>query len=229
MIISYLNHGILESSSPSAFSPSDIAGLKLWLKADAITGLSDGDSVASWSDSSGNSNDAVQATTANKPTYKTGIINSLPVVRFDDTDDYIVTPSISWTNQTIFVVLKGTGGGYPVGFTTGSENAVIYGFVANTLEIYNGPRIQIGNFSSFAYATIIRNSSGTTTVRKNGTQTGTSASVNIPAASVVKLGVSGSLTDPWGGDIAELLIYDAVISGDDLTNVETYLADKYGL
>jgi len=59
-----------------------VANLSLWLKADAITGLSDGDSVSSWADFSGNENDAAQATAAHQPVYKTGIINGKPVVRF---------------------------------------------------------------------------------------------------------------------------------------------------
>lgn len=209
------------------FSPSDVAGLKLWLKADALS-LNDNDAVSSWTDSSGNANHAT-GSGSTRPIYKTNIINGLPVVRFDDSDDNLDTPSISWTNQTIFLVLIGGGGGYPVTFSSGSENAVIYGFVANTLEIYNNPRIQIGNFSSAAYATIIRNSAGTTTVRRNGAQTGTSGTVSIPGAGAVRLGKSFVPSDPWGGDMAELLIYDAVISGTDLTNIESYLATKYGL
>ena len=43
-------------------------GLALWLKADAITGLADGDPVASWADSSGNSHTATQATSGSRPT-----------------------------------------------------------------------------------------------------------------------------------------------------------------
>ncbi len=61
-------------------------GAKLWLKADAITGLADGAKVANWADSSGNANDASQATAANQPTYVANGQNSLPTVRFDDLD-----------------------------------------------------------------------------------------------------------------------------------------------
>src|ERR1051325_4711729 len=69
------------------FSPSDISGLKIWLKADAGAGSSDGDAVGTWTDQSGTSHDFTQATSSKKPTYKTNIQNSLPVVRFDGTDD----------------------------------------------------------------------------------------------------------------------------------------------
>ncbi|MCK5787564.1 MAG: hypothetical protein KAH32_01005, partial [Chlamydiia bacterium] len=60
---------------------------KLWLCADDIS-QSDGTSVTSWTDRSGNSNNASQAAAANKPIYKTSIVNGHGVVRFDGTDDY---------------------------------------------------------------------------------------------------------------------------------------------
>jgi hypothetical protein len=68
-------------------TPADVTGLRLWLKADAITGLSDGAAVATWSDSSGLSNDAANSAGASQPTYQTNEVNGLPCVRFDGTDD----------------------------------------------------------------------------------------------------------------------------------------------
>ena len=60
------------------------SGLKLWIKADAITGLNNGDKVSSWLDSSGSGNTAINATVANQPTYLTNGLNGLPVVHFND-------------------------------------------------------------------------------------------------------------------------------------------------
>lgn len=71
--------------------PDSIAGanLKLWLKADAIVGKVNNDTITTWADSSGNNYDAAEAT--NPPTYKTSVINSLPVVRFDGSNDEMKT------------------------------------------------------------------------------------------------------------------------------------------
>lgn len=60
------------------------AGLKLWLKADAIAGLNSGDPVSTWPDSSGNGYAATQATPANQPHYVTNVLNGLPAVQFVD-------------------------------------------------------------------------------------------------------------------------------------------------
>ncbi len=70
---------------PPAFSPSDIVGLQLWLKADAgafndagVTLATNGQTVRQWNDQSGNGNNFSQATEANKMTYSTGQQNGLP-------------------------------------------------------------------------------------------------------------------------------------------------------
>jgi hypothetical protein len=68
-------------------TPADVTGLRLWLKADAITGLADGAGVSTWSDSSGLGNDAVNAVAGLQPTYQTNEVTGLPCVRFDGTDD----------------------------------------------------------------------------------------------------------------------------------------------
>jgi Concanavalin A-like lectin/glucanases superfamily len=65
--------------------PQQVPGLRLWLAADKILGLSGGAAVATWADASGRNNDAIQGTAAAQPTYQTNVINGLPVVRFDTT------------------------------------------------------------------------------------------------------------------------------------------------
>lgn len=52
-----------------------------------VSGLSDGNAVSTWSDLSGNGNDATQATGTRQPLYKTAIIGGAPSIRFDGTDD----------------------------------------------------------------------------------------------------------------------------------------------
>lgn len=90
------------------FSPTDISGIKLWVKADQLS-LSDGDPVSTWADQSGLGND-ITSSGSNRPTFKTGILNSLPVVRFDGSDDFMEKSSFSGVDgvagMTIFLVVK---------------------------------------------------------------------------------------------------------------------------
>jgi hypothetical protein len=92
--------------------PTDIAGLETWLRADAITGKVDGDPLSQWDDSSGNANHAAQVTGANQPLYKTGILNGLPVVRFDGTDDFMTVAGITnnTATRTLFLVARRVAG-----------------------------------------------------------------------------------------------------------------------
>lgn len=65
----------------------DLQNLGLWLKADDLTG-SDGSTVPAWTDASGNGNDAAQGTAGREPLfYNTSSLNSMPIVRFDGTND----------------------------------------------------------------------------------------------------------------------------------------------
>jgi hypothetical protein len=104
------------------FSPSNIAGLSLWLKADAGV-LDDGgaaainnDSVGTWQDQSGNGFHVSQDTSGYYPVYKTGIVNGQPVIRFTSTSDTVLShlsrPSpltaLDAADFTIFVVFANT-------------------------------------------------------------------------------------------------------------------------
>ena len=95
-----------------AWNPTNIAGCVLWLDANQITGLNNGDPVATWSDMSGNGNDATQAVGANQPTYRTGRINGLPAVDFDGGNDFLTAngaaPSFSGNDlpMSCFFVLR---------------------------------------------------------------------------------------------------------------------------
>lgn len=73
--------------------------LELQLDARDITGLTDGDSVTTWTDSSAAGNDVTQATASRRPVYKTSIIGSEPVVRFasDNTKSLYATLASSWS------------------------------------------------------------------------------------------------------------------------------------
>jgi len=80
----------------------------LRLDADAITGLSDGQTVATWNDSSGKGNNA---SGVNTPSYETAEFNggTMPGVYFDGSADYFNiahSSSINVTNNTVFVVTK---------------------------------------------------------------------------------------------------------------------------
>ncbi len=89
LIATFLVLGLLCSVSGAAQAGvvDSIAGLELWLDADAIVGLLDGDTVAQWDDQSINANHAILH--RGDPTYVASDpdLNGMPAVLFPDAGD----------------------------------------------------------------------------------------------------------------------------------------------
>jgi hypothetical protein len=79
----YNNPGIVNFTQ---ITPTSFGGLQLWLDASQLTGLSNGGTLTSWTDRTSNS---YVGTAVASPTFITNSMNSLPVVRFNGTSQYI--------------------------------------------------------------------------------------------------------------------------------------------
>jgi len=234
------------ASGPPPFSPSDVAGLQLWLAADQITGLSDGDPVTAWPDQSGNGNDAAQATGAKKPTFKTAIQNGEPVVRFDGIDDTLVIPSDVLDSSSVdraatmfFAVSPATlsnGNGYValVDAEAGGGVRLFALFIGNSYCSFwnnNATYTPSPAFSTGPQIVCIRTSGATATVFVNGTQVATVAT-GTTSSSGCQLEIGGNPSGSASllqGDYAEVLYFNAALSTDDRERVEAYLNDKYAI
>lgn len=221
--------------SGRAFAPTDIAGLKLWLAADRISGLADGDPVGTWSDLSGQGNHATQATGSKKPTYKTGVQNGKPVVRGDGVDDLLDFPSLPFDvashDLTILLAFKrGTGGRSVFGSTAyrylrpDTTTVITYGSGGTSLTLSTG----LPGFCIFAS----RQTSLAIRGFINGMDRTATPGINAGGGALNKLfcgstiGVANTFLD---GDIGEVLIYDSSISDSNLALATSYLKAKWGL
>jgi len=80
----FLSNPILLFAQTGPAGVGDASNNVLWLKADAISGLSNNAPVSTWLDMSGNGNNATQGNVNNQPTFQSNSnINSRPAVRFD--------------------------------------------------------------------------------------------------------------------------------------------------
>jgi hypothetical protein len=214
----------------AVFNPNSITGLKLWVKGDAITGLSDGDPIATWADNSSANNDATASGSA-RPTYKTNIINGLPVARFDNIDDAMTTALVLGdTTMSIFLVyarnfyhnaeahrLLSGSNNWLFGPHSGSTTLYDGGFLLTSADLANG---------EFAVCSIILGSD--VEIFINGASVGSKAHGGTTCGTLY-LGALGAFSEPANCDLAELIIYDNTVSGGDKAAVEAYLATKYGL
>lgn len=215
----------MTSGGAAAFSPLDIPGIQLWLDASQIVGLNDGDSVATWSDLSGNANNATQATASKKPLYKVNRITAKAAVLFDGVDDVLDIPTITvGSNATLFVVFNFTAavGLRPFGGAAG--NYWFYGnqYVVGTDRYHS----QAMGFTGNVLATY-RNNANTMTVRNNGTNVSLNAPVFSGPYTGASDGVGAAGLSYHSGDIAMVLCYNTPLTDQQITQVEDYIRGIY--
>lgn len=228
------------SSAP--FSPPDVANLAYWFKADALA-LSDDDPVGTWTDSSGNSRDITQTTSSKKPIYKTSIVNSLPVVRFDGSDDYIERGTEdSWPQYLSFfwvVNRSNTTDAYPLA-VIGSVNIFLVSFYSGSTTIESlgydtgnsatGADTNTMSTGSFHVVSMMRRN-GSCETYVDGVSGGSTATSGTAQSGNSRLTL-GSYAGIFGflpGDVAELVVYWADIGTTDRQRVEDYLGSKYAI
>lgn len=228
----------------AAFSDKAISATSpaLWLKADAITSLVDGDPVGTWADSSGNGRDATQATAGSKPTYKTAIQNGLPVVRFDGTSDFLTSSaSASASGQTVIAVVNASAyANNAIRAAAGGTNG--NGGLECRLEADGSAGMVQQNTAAIATSTNVLPTTGAWHIVVYTMTSGTSYAFRIdgiPAGSgTTALTISASLTTSIGrnpagtewfhGDMAEVASWDRVLTGTEINDIESKLRAKWG-
>lgn len=229
----------LPGQSQQPFSPADVAGLWTWLKADAVTGTSNGAALNTWADSSGNGRNATAG--AGVPTYQTNVVNGQPAVRFNGIDTFYSLPSMAaLTAGTVFVVLKRNldppvDGNKTGLWVLGSDptlptawpwtDGIIYeqaGTTARKTTVDPGP--SLASWGLY----MVRSAANDWSSYLNGTQLFSTATNTVGFHASPRLGAH-TATFLLDGDVAEFLLYSTAVSATDRDSIEAYLASKYGL
>lgn len=216
-------------------SPTDVSGLKVWLDANALTGLSDGDPVGSFTDQSGAGIHSEQATAGKKPLYKTNIIGGKPALLYDGTDDFTKQASAytDLPSTTIFVVLQPvTTTGLPDfvdGFASGKRHQI--GIRSAKLQIFQGSTVTGTSNAAAATNYVLTGAftSGASAMYVNGTSAGTSATAANVQNGLVIGANSGATAEFANAYIAEVICYSRVLTAGERATVHTYVQDKYGI
>ena len=226
--------------------------LTAWFKADAITGLINGAAVSTWIDVSGNTNNATQTTASQRPTYVTGAMNGMPVVRFNSANtNYMMFNRPVQDDFTILCVFRssqgfGTGTAFyqGAGLVNGEVSGPVddFGTSLNTNGVllagtgnpdttvvsansgYNNGQPHIMTFKR-------TRSSGALTLYADGVLAGsaTGGTQSLTSPTRLVLGAQQTLNNYLTGDIAEVKIFNAPLSDNDRIAEENALKCKYGL
>jgi hypothetical protein len=237
-------------------SPNDLSGLALWLDAaDAASLTTSGASVSAWQDKSGGGHHFTQSSSGSRPDLVTAQSNGLAAVRTDGSNDFLSADfsDLSLDGMTLFMVAAvdpsdADAGIFSVYDDSASadnddEDAFVLtadgaGGVSLNRELTDPDPLQLNGLDVDTAPAIL---------------------VAAMAAATAKLEVNGGAdisdtyddTDPmdptdatlgarWFGgaldsgnrganDYHEVLLYDRVLSNQEIIDVNAYLASKWGL
>lgn len=229
-----------------ANAPVPTSGLELWLRGDYGVTADPESKVTSWA-VEGSFLKAVAKDPAEWPSFVASAINGKPALRFDGDHnmlvvpmsiDAVISPELTvisvWSSATAD---KGTlrklygadDGGYDR--AAGIDNRASDG---SNYTVFAGSGAIVGVFTFTANTPniTIENYAGK---KLNTWVNGAPAKTNIDAEyghmpDHFFIGGTGhSYTEPWQGDLAEMLVYKRTLTDDERKKVEDYLGAKYGL
>jgi hypothetical protein len=244
---------MLQRHRTTPFSPSDITGLSLWLKADAGITLS-GSNVTSWADQSGNGLNVVPDYTTSDISLASSVakFNNRPAVLFgvaSDSGDVGLFNNNPFIGKSLFIA-------YSLESVSDFEYSIPYeNNGINTFTSYgNGNQIFGGYFNEFidsnttstlgiAYIrTVISDDDGEgnnpISFYIDGNSDGAAngggfynarAEIVIGNGGARGAGPSPSINQPFQGYIAEIVVYDVVLTTEQRQQVESYLNTKYAI
>jgi hypothetical protein len=241
------------ASAPLAISgwPAGMPLPVTWFRADAVTGVTNGGALATWTDSSGNGYNATQGTSGQQPSYVTNAMNGLPVVRFNSANSTCLAFSRpvqdDFTIICVFQSTQGVNSGtlyyQGAGLVNGEVGGVVNDF--GTCLFANGSVCAGTGNPDVAVTSVGGYNDGQphvltfTRTRRTGlvslyldgalagTTTGGTQSLTDPAQLV--LGAQQTLIYYLSGDIAEVQIFNTALSGTNQQSAEARLFQKYHL
>ena len=225
-------------------SPAHAAGPQnplLWLKADAVTGHTDGQTVALWPDSSGNGYDATQTDLGDRPTYQSNGINGYPSLRFHGASFMnVIDPALNLTGQLTVIALakptdfsgeRGIVGNYAFGngymlFETTDDRYQTY---TQGAIVQTPPDASDSDLNRAVVYTYGEDADSTDFyidwVLKASGVSGASALSSQPLGIGRVVGVSGRFL----GDMTEVLVYDRALTAVEMQYVQNYFNHTYDL
>ena len=239
----------LTKSSPV----TNIDNLALWFETTmpkSIVDLEadDGKSISVWYDLSPNRDNA---TVVNSPTYIAESINGLPTLRFDGSNDYLTFggSSLINNNYTIFIVeqrrASTASGAYIIGGSGVTDNSRLnIGYSSDTaiaFHQYNNYYDALSAVVAFSLLTpIIHSFDFDSAVGKNyylnginktltSSGSGFDANKGLVSFAGATIGQSGVDSNYFKGDIAEIIVFNKLLSHNERKDVEGYLSKKWGI
>lgn len=204
-------------------------GLEHRYKAEDLA-LSDGNSVSTFTDITG----TADLSATGSPTYRTGIINGKPVVRYDGADDFHqgTFTTISQPNETFLVAAARS-------TATGNNEVLLDGGSRLEQSLYqtgsgdwtwrSGTANTDGTADTSFHLYDLQWDGASSVYRIDGTQIGTgdAGTNNLTGLTLGAFAASAFSYGPY--DIAEVFNYSNALSTSERGSLESYVETEYGI
>lgn len=202
-----------------------------------------GTAISAWEDLSGTA-DLAQADGSSRPTVQPAVLNGMTIARFDNTNDFLQSAARVTANQTIVLLRKLAGTGNSCQMWNGCldgndpEGAGPLVFSGNQAIFMRGVGVPSdGAADTSWHRCIVRVGASIASMHVDGVQVINDGGGMIPVSSdsVLRVGAAGNGfgSSPeylsGGMDLAEAMIFDAILSADDIAAIDEYLVTKWGL
>jgi len=232
-----LQAGLCGRAAAAAFVPTDIAGLKLWLKGDAGITQSGG-TVSAWNDQSGNGNHYLQTTAGNRPSYTASAIGGKPGIT-GAVGKYLIcaTEAVGVSAaRTVFIVAKPDVDLQALYAPRISQGYVLYfqhsqagGQVeSNATAVNTTTNNALDNIDSIYEAVFDGITTNKMTLAINGVDKALSNAVGS-GVGTENATPTCRISDSYGAPVCEVIVYDTALSAPNKLLVRTYLSGKYSI
>jgi len=214
-------------------------GLKLWLKADAGITKDSNNKISAWLDQSGRNLQAAQNNQANQPVWSGAAAGSMPAVYFDGNNRFFTLPDVMSTATAgeLFVVLRTEGDSNPPhgfmrfgsgGTSSGAGTDILYpyqgqiydAFGSTAVKLVGTPPIPLTQYHLYNASS----QTGEWTARLNASVQYTTTTNTVGFTTTPTI---GALYYAFQGYMAEIIVYDHVLTAAERNTIQAYLGSKY--
>ncbi|OWY24724.1 hypothetical protein BVG80_04955, partial [Sphingobacteriales bacterium TSM_CSM] len=221
--------GTASATQPNASGLA--SNLSLWANSDngVLRDLSSG--VLQWSDLSGLGNNIAQGSSGNRPTWVSSVINGRPVLRFN-TSQFMTSAASFGTPYTIFTISKMNNGSDSRLISSASTNWLLGNWGGNQNVMYANGWVTASSGPTPDNLTHMYAATGTgalTTFYDFSTTIASNAAGLSGPGQLQLNGWSNGLNEMSDADVAEVIVYNRVLTATELQGVRNYLAAKYAI
>jgi len=230
--------GTVQTNAP--FNPLSIGGCVLWLNTSSGLYKSEygtnsvvvtNDVVKYWTDLSGTGSNCTNASATTSYYLPSGGPNGYPSIYVTNSGARLRSKSFTalvvpiWTFCVNYVPSNNTS--VILDGQTGSTRMLLQS--GATYQIYSGSGLSIGSQPFLGWTlTSYKDNGGSSLMRTNGVQIAAGGSGSqTPTGWNIGTDYTGAFANPWY--VSEILVYQANLTTQNITNIEAYLRTKYNL